>query len=59
MSRTVRKPVTQLSTCKKCGEDFRYMRTRRTRWYCDKCTNTREKITHRQWHERKKLGPIW
>lgn len=37
--RTLRKPVPQLSICKDCGNDFKYMRTLGPRKYCDVCAD--------------------
>jgi len=54
-SRTVRKPVPQLSTCKECGEDFKYMRTLRTRDYCDKCNAIKYDLKLKKWSEKNNL----
>jgi ribosomal protein L37AE/L43A len=57
MARIVRKPVPQISSCKQCGHDFKYMRTRRTRWYCEDCLDAKSAVWHKAAYERKKKAP--
>ena len=50
-NRTIRKPVPQISTCLKCGQDFSYMRTLMEKKYCEDCYTMRKQ---KEYQERKK-----
>lgn len=43
MPRIIRKPVPQISTCLKCGHDFKYMRTLMIKLHCKPCNSIRKK----------------
>ncbi len=42
MAKVTRKPVPQISTCLKCGQDFNYMRTLMEKKYCEDCYTLRK-----------------
>lgn len=54
MPRTIRKPVPQTSTCKKCGHDFKYMRTMGPRKYCDGCVSAKNSAHAKKWQARQR-----
>lgn len=52
--RITRKPVPSISTCKECGQEFKYLLALRRRWYCDDCNEAKDDANHKRWNEIRK-----
>lgn len=54
VNKIIRKPVPQISICKFCGKDFKYMRTLMERRRCDECISAKNAVKVKAWQARQR-----